>query len=1005
MLRTTIFALSLALFVALKPASGAPEAKATAQAEAGIQTVFNRFCVDCHGPKKQKGKVRLDHFAGLSNQQKHELLGDVEEQIYLGEMPPEDKAKAKQPTPAERKAWLDAIKNWNKLRQVKSAFSEKLTQPGYGNYIDHDKLFSGEFKNLKAFTYDRQWLISEFIFNQKMNELLNRSRTIKDRGKQYELCNDASGFANPFGLPNISGVRYFANEQLTGGQFLTMVGNAKSAANTMIDSLAIKSRDYLPAAKQIMSKPLKHNQIIATRRAFLEQHMPRLCEEIYKAENASWLPKHPRIVLPKKIKEEADHYGKWGWRNRIGYNEGAVFQETLRVIGIKNKSKKELIEQCAQYWYHDGESQAAVERRIYLLGKEMASILKYQKGKLKPYAYKPLGSSEMVAIKATIKKFRTKGMPYKKIIQKCVAQWETEFRELREKSRDISDDLIAQLLTQLYQRVHNRKPTSPEVADQSALFRVYVKELGELRALKKMAQTLILSTEFIARDEFGTGKADAHARRMLSPRAASYAIAYALTDSKPDEQLVKAAREGRLNSREDYRREVLRLLSDRSKYYVVDHVVHGGSGVENITNQPVRKLRFFREFFGFHKVLKLFKDDKRYGGDYLGARRRILAEADRLVEYILDKDKKVFEELLTTDQFYAFHSGDNEHMRKHVLAHNAAEKKRWEYFERHNWRDFTTKDLNKHKKMIKISFRVNKHPVILARLKKDLTGLSRAFGTKGYHLAPDRLPERFGTGGRHSSMGVRHAVSMLNIDPDNWNFPIEQPVKLPNRKGLLTHPAWLIAFSQNTHTDPVTRGKWIREKLLAGTVPDVPITVDAAIPDDKTKTLRERLAGRTQTAECWKCHKLMNPLGNAFEMYDDFGRYRTEEELEHPDNILNLAEEAKVKPMHRDRFRYRYKTKALDTTGVLDGTHNSKLDGKVKDAIDMVERLAKSKRVRQSIIRHAFRYFMGRNERLSDSKTLMDADEAYVKSGGSFDAVIVSLLTSDSFIYRKEVRK
>ena len=38
---------------------------------------------------------------------------------------------------------------------------------------------------------------------------------------------------------------------------------------------------------------------------------------------------------------------------------------------------------------------------------------------------------------------------------------------------------------------------------------------------------------------------------------------------------------------------------------------------------------------------------------------------------------------------------------------------------------------------------------------------------------------------------------------------------------------------------------------------------------------------------------------------------------------------------------------------------------------------------------------------LSDSKTLIDADQAYLNSGGSFDAVIVSLLTSDSFIYRK----
>ena len=74
----------------------------------------------------------------------------------------------------------------------------------------------------------------------------------------------------------------------------------------------------------------------------------------------------------------------------------------------------------------------------------------------------------------------------------------------------------------------------------------------------------------------------------------------------------------------------------------------------------------------------------------------------------------------------------------------------------------------------------------------------------------------------------------------------------------------------------------------------------------------------------------------------------------------------------------------------------------MKDAYDLIDRLAKSRRVRQSIIRHAFRYFMGRNELLSDSQTLIDAEIAYANNGGSFKSVIISLLTSDSFIYRKE---
>ena len=91
----------------------------------------------------------------------------------------------------------------------------------------------------------------------------------------------------------------------------------------------------------------------------------------------------------------------------------------------------------------------------------------------------------------------------------------------------------------------------------------------------------------------------------------------------------------------------------------------------------------------------------------------------------------------------------------------------------------------------------------------------------------------------------------------------------------------------------------------------------------------------------------------------------------------------------------------MNPRGAIDSTGIDALDGEVKDAFDLIDRLAKSPRVRQSFIRHAFRFFMGRNEILSDSRTLIDADKAYVQNGGSFKAVVVSLLTSDSFLYRK----
>jgi hypothetical protein len=46
-----------------------------------------------------------------------------------------------------------------------------------------------------------------------------------------------------------------------------------------------------------------------------------------------------------------------------------------------------------------------------------------------------------------------------------------------------------------------------------------------------------------------------------------------------------------------------------------------------------------------------------------------------------------------------------------------------------------------------------------------------------------------------------------------------------------------------------------------------------------------------------------------------------------------------------------------------------------------------------------------RNETLGDAKTLQDAHVAYVESKGSMKALVVSLLSSDSFVYRAKSDK
>lgn len=221
------------------------------------------------------------------------------------------------------------------------------------------------------------------------------------------------------------------------------------------------------------------------------------------------------------------------------------------------------------------------------------------------------------------------------------------------------------------------------------------------------------------------------------------------------------------------------------------------------------------------------------------------------------------------------------------------------------------------------------------------------------------------------------------------------------RAGMLTHPAWLIAHSTNFHTDPVRRGKWILGHLLGYSVPELPVAAQAQLPEWHDKTIRERFSV-VEDESCWRCHKKMNPLGNPFEAYDDFGRFRSKHFVA-PNGHLVEAEFDTLSRHNPDKDALAAKPKIpVDMTGELFGTGDPTLDGPVNGPVELMHKLARSERVRQVFIRHIFRYFMGRNETLNDSPTLIAMDRAYVASEGSFKETLVALVTSDSFLYRKD---
>jgi len=514
------------------------------------------------------------------------------------------------------------------------------------------------------------------------------------------------------------------------------------------------------------------------------------------------------------------------------------------------------------------------------------------------------------------------------------------FQEITQTEGPVSRELFEEALDIAFALFLRRKPKEAEY--ENYWVNVFQKnaELGNQMAMQAVLIYVTLTPEFVYRMELGMGETDDHGRRFLSPQELTYAIQYAfhnkpafgideietvdvytkkseapiqktMTTPNPawtarHSLLVQEMQDGKLKTRADVERVVRKILDAPQTQWVTTH------NRTYLSKTHPRILQFFREFFGYYKAVEVFKDVDQFktrdGFQQFdnGSAAKLIYDTDSLILHILQEDKDVLRELLTTDKVVAVYwNGKNE--TRQIQRARGEEK-----------------------------YRVSHH-----LQSYNLDPFEQAYDKKS---SPDKE--------------TRQNSKVFRVPKDQ-------------RCGILTQPSWLIAHSGNFDNDPVRRGKWIREKLLAGTVMEIPITVDAQIPDNEHQTLRERFRV-VHEAECWRCHKKMNPLGMPFEAFNHVGRWRAWE-----------------------------KEKPVDTTGAISYTGEVSLEQDVANVREMMEILADSELARQSFIRHVFRFWMGRNELLSDSQTLIAMDKAYVESGGSFKELLVTLLTSDSFLYRK----
>jgi hypothetical protein len=185
------------------------------------------------------------------------------------------------------------------------------------------------------------------------------------------------------------------------------------------------------------------------------------------------------------------------------------------------------------------------------------------------------------------------------------------------------------------------------------------------------------------------------------------------------------------------------------------------------------------------------------------------------------------------------------------------------------------------------------------------------------------------------------------------------------RGGLLTHGSVLTVGGDDASM--VTRGLFVMHELLRGVVRDPPPCVDTTpVPTKAGLTQRAIAESRIADANCTGCHAKFEPLAFGLEKFDGLGSYHETDEhgnqLRDDGNILFPGQEKPVS---------------------------------FQSASELMELLASSERVSQSLTWKVTQFALGRPLGAEDASIIADIHRAAQQGGGTYSSLMTAIVMSD----------
>jgi cytochrome c553 len=204
--------------------------------------------------------------------------------------------------------------------------------------------------------------------------------------------------------------------------------------------------------------------------------------------------------------------------------------------------------------------------------------------------------------------------------------------------------------------------------------------------------------------------------------------------------------------------------------------------------------------------------------------------------------------------------------------------------------------------------------------------------------------------------------------------------KTTGRSGLLTLPGIL-----TMNKDPIQRGRWVLERLLGEHIGEPPPNVPPVKPAKGGANLsfRERFAVHRANKACASCHDRIDPIGFAFDVFNESGGYRL---------APNVGDQ-KVGKAGAKKIQTPGTMPVVDTSGVLPSGERFKDFGEFK-------RLLNTKlwpRVVENLVRQTLSYALCRPLQATDEPVVAELTTRLAKPGATWGDLMLGVANSGPF--------